>query len=86
VLHLGLLMIHPDFRRRGLQGLRYVLGAFYAYRRISERPAWIRAPPPKGYRSRSPETGQRRRSQRARPQRRASSRRRASIKGASPGS
>lgn len=41
VLHLGLLVIHPQFRRRGLQGLLYVLGAFYAYRRIAERPAWI---------------------------------------------
>jgi len=41
VLHLGLLVIHPAFRRRGLQGLLYVLGAFYAYRRIPGRPAWI---------------------------------------------
>ena len=41
VLHLGLLVIHPRYQRRGYQGLLYFLGAFSAMHRIPERPVWI---------------------------------------------
>jgi hypothetical protein len=41
VLHLGLLVIHPRFQRRGLQGLLYALGGFSAFHRIPGRPVWL---------------------------------------------
>jgi hypothetical protein len=41
VMHLGLLIIHPRYQRRGLQGLLYGLGAFNAYHRSKDRPLWI---------------------------------------------
>lgn len=41
VMHLGLLVIHPNYQRRGFQGLLYGLGAFSLYHRLRERPVWI---------------------------------------------
>lgn len=41
VLHLGLMAIHPDFQRRGLQGLLYGLGGFSCLHRIPERRVWV---------------------------------------------
>ncbi|HVE86020.1 MAG TPA: hypothetical protein VND93_24355 [Myxococcales bacterium] len=41
VMHLGLLVIHPQYQRRGFQGLLYGLGAFSLYHRLRERPVWI---------------------------------------------
>ena len=41
VLHLGLLVIHPDYQRQGLQGLLYGLGAFSSLHRIRTRPVWV---------------------------------------------
>jgi len=41
VMHFGLLVIHPDFQRRGLQGLLYGLGAFSAFHRVRQRPLFV---------------------------------------------
>lgn len=41
VLHLGLLVIHPKYQRRGFQGLLYGLGAFSLLHRIPETPVWM---------------------------------------------
>lgn len=41
VMHMGLLIIHPRYQRRGLQGLLYGVGAFNAYHRTKQRPLWI---------------------------------------------
>ena len=41
VLHLGLLVIHPQYQRQGLQGLLYGLGGFSAYRRLGSGRIWI---------------------------------------------
>lgn len=41
VMHLGLLVIHPRYQRRGYQGLLYGLGAFSLYHRLRDRPVWI---------------------------------------------
>jgi hypothetical protein len=41
VMHFGLLIIHPDHQRQGLQGLLYGLGAFNAYHRVRDRPLYV---------------------------------------------
>jgi hypothetical protein len=41
VLHLGLFVIVPRYRRHGLQGLIYTLAMLAALRRLAERPVWI---------------------------------------------
>jgi hypothetical protein len=41
VMHFGLLIIHPDHQRQGLQGMLYGLGAFNAYQRVRERPLYM---------------------------------------------
>jgi hypothetical protein len=41
VMHFGLIMIHPQHQRQGLQGLLYGLGAINAFHRTKDRPLWI---------------------------------------------
>jgi hypothetical protein len=41
VMHLGLLVIHPEHQRQGLLGLLYGLGAFNAFHRVRQRPLYL---------------------------------------------